>query len=218
MLTSKRCTWIILFTSLCLPLICNGSEEEQSGPKQYRYTYIDREHSLGEDIAHLGILYPLGWIGYYITQKSTFNNVGSWETYKDNFGRLVFDKDEPLWNWLVHPMSGSQMYLYFRANGYSRLAALRMTAIEGAIFEFTTEIWTEKASVQDLYQTPIFGSLLGLVVETSSMALLNSDNSALKIIGHIINPATLFWFYEGKVLVTPNLSRDTASMEAFIEF
>jgi hypothetical protein len=40
-----------------------------------------------------------------------------------------------------------------------------MAAISSALFEFTVEVYTEPASVQDLYQTPILGSILGLGLE-----------------------------------------------------
>ena len=65
------------------------------------------------------------------------------------------------------------------------------------------EIYTEPASIQDLYQTPVLGSFLGVGLENLSMYLLNSGNAFARTIGHIINPTTLFWFYEGKVQVLP---------------
>lgn len=167
------------------------------------YGYPERSHTFGESASIVAALYPIGWLGYYLTQKSTFENKGSWKNYRRNFGEIVFDKDGPIWNWVVHPISGSQMYLLFRAYGYSRWDSFFLTTIEEALFEFTTEIYTEPASIQDLYQTPVLGSILGMAIETASMALLNSGSGALRVFGHIINPTTLFWFYEGEVISTP---------------
>jgi len=82
--------------------------------------------------------------------------------------------------------------------------ALSMTFVTSTLFEFTVEIYTEPASVQDLYQTPILGSIMGVGIENLSMALLNSGTTMGKFFGHLINPATLFWFYEGKVQIYPH--------------
>ncbi|MFN8369551.1 MAG: DUF3943 domain-containing protein [Bacteriovoracaceae bacterium] len=116
-------------------------------------------------------------------------------------------KDEATWNWIIHPLNGSQIYLIYRANGYSRLSAVGMTFLQSALFEFTTEVYTEPASIQDLYQTPILGSVVGLFFEVISLDFLNSDSTFLRGVGHIMNPSTLFDFYEGRVYFAPMSSK-----------
>ena len=178
-------------------------KKSRSRVQQYQYTYINRRHSKKETMKHIAALYGVTWMVYPLTQPDVVRKKGSWENYKNNLGKLVFDKDEPFWNWFVHPISGSQLYLYYRANGYSRIDSLGLAAISSTLFEFTVEIYTEPASVQDLYQTPVIGSFLGVGIETLSLYLLNTGNSFGKFFGHVINPATLFWFYEGKVRMLP---------------
>lgn len=179
------------------------TKKQRSRLNKYRYTYIERKHTKKESLKHIAAMYGVTWLIYPITQPDIVRKKGSWSNYKNNFGKLVFDKDEPFWNWFVHPISGSQLYLYYRANGYSRIDSLGMAFISSTLFEFTVEIYTEPASIQDLYQTPVIGSFLGVGLENLSMYLLNSGNGLGKIIGHIINPSTLFWFYEGKVRLIP---------------
>lgn len=178
-------------------------KKERSRVKQYRYTYIDRKHTKNESLKHIAAIYGVTWAVYPLTQPDVVKNKGSWSNYKRNFGKLVFDKDEPFWNWFVHPISGSQLYLYYRANGYNRIDSLGMAFISSTLFEFTVEIYTEPASIQDLYQTPVIGSFLGVGLENLSLYLLNSGNAFGRFVGHVINPATLFWFYEGKVQLVP---------------
>lgn len=178
-------------------------KEKRSRVKEFEYTYIDRKHTKKESMKHLAAIYGVTWVVYPLTQPSVVREKGSWKNYKNNFGKLVFDKDEPFWNWFVHPISGSQLYLYYRANGYNRIDSLGMAFISSTLFEFTVEIYTEPASIQDLYQTPVIGSFLGVGIETLSMYLLNTGNGFGKFVGHLINPATLFWFYEGKVQLVP---------------
>jgi hypothetical protein len=169
----------------------------------YHYGYPEREHTFEESVKTLGVVYGLTWVFYPLIQPKVFKVHHGFEHYKNNFGRVVFDKDEPVWNFFVHPLSGSQLYLLYRADGYSRMEALGMTTISSALFETTVEILTEPASVQDLYQTPILGTVLGLGIETASMALLNSGTTIGTIVGHIINPATLLPLYEGRTLIIP---------------
>lgn len=178
-------------------------EQKKFRSKRYYYSYIDRDHTLKESLKHLGYMYAASWAVYPLSQPSVFRDKGSWKNYRRNFGQLVFDRDEPFWNWFVHPISGSQLYLYYRANGYNRIHSLGMTFISSTLFEFTVEVYTEPASMQDLYQTPILGSMLGLGLENFSLYLLNTGNFVGRLFGHILNPSTLFPFYEGKVRIIP---------------
>ena len=88
------------------------------------------------------------------------------------------------------------------------MSALAMTTVSSTLFELTVETLTEPASFQDLYQTPILGTVLGLGIETLSMSLLNSGYTAGKIIGHLINPATLLPVYEGRTLIIPKFEQE----------
>jgi len=171
-----------------------------------QYSYIDRDHSLKEDVGHLSIVFGLSVSIYFATQWKTIKNTGSTQKYKDNFGRVTFDKDEPIWNFLAHPYVGSQMYLFYRARGYSKHESLKMALIQSSLFEFLIENYTERPSIQDLYKTPILGAMLGYGLEKLSLYFLNSDNSLAKILGHAMNPSTLFWFYEGKVSIIPQIT------------
>lgn len=174
----------------------------------YHYGYPERTHSTEETITNVGIVYGLTWVFYPLVQPKVFKVHDGVNQYKRNFGKLVFDKDEPIWNFFVHPISGSQLFLLYRAQGYSRMTALGLTTISSTLFEATVEILTEPASVQDLYMTPILGTVLGLGIETLSMTLLNSGTTAGKIVGHMINPATLLPFYEGRTLIIPKFEQE----------
>lgn len=187
--------------------------------KKYHYGYIDRTHTFSESAKHIAAIYGVTWVVYPLTQPDVVRKKGSFTKYKDNFGKLVFDKDEPFWNWFVHPISGSQLYLYYRANGYNRVDSLGMSFISSALFEFTVEIYTEPASIQDLYQTPVLGSVLGVGLENLSMYLLNTGNVMGRVLGHILNPSTLFWFYEGKVQIIPEYNgKDAGRLTMLVNF
>jgi hypothetical protein len=149
------------------------SEQEVS----YYFQYFDRYHSFGSNMLNLGAVYGVSWMLYPLFQPDDFQS-GSWEEYKTNFGQVVFDQDQPYWNWLVHPLTG----------------------------------WSEPASIQDLYQTPVLGSLLGLGLESLSMYLLNQDNPMSNFFGYLFNFYTLFWWYDGKIQVVPSYYKKTGTV------
>ncbi len=179
---------------------------DSSRTREIKHTwgYQDITHSKEQILKDIGLAYGFTWFIYPMTQPETVVEEGSFKKYQHNFGRFVFDHDEPVWNWLIHPLSGSQLFLYYRASGYSRPDSLALSFLSSTLFELTVEIYTEPASIQDLYQTPVLGSVLGLGLETFSMYLLNTGNPVFKFTGHVINPWTLFWFYDGKINIMPS--------------
>ena len=86
-----------------------------------------------------------------------------------------------------------------------------MSLITSALFEFTVEVLTEPASIQDLYQTPVLGSILGLGIENLSLYLLNTGNPLSMALGHMINPATLLPQFQGKLLLVPLTNFESTS-------
>jgi len=92
-----------------------------------------------------------------------------------------------------------------------------MSFISTVLFEFTVEIYTEPASIQDIFQTPVLGAVLGLGLETASLYLLNSGVPGSKFLGHILNIYTLFWFYEGKIKVIPMYDGPKSAAITFTE-
>lgn len=161
------------------------------------YYYPEKNYSAAESLMHIGKVYALSIAVYSATQYDTIRTEGHLKRYKQNIGRVHFDTDEDIWNLYAHTASGSQMYLFYRANGYPRKKSVFMTFISSTLFEFTIETYTEAASWQDIYQTPVLGSTVGYLIEIASMKLLNHGTPVSKFLGHLINPFTLFNFYKG---------------------
>ena len=184
-----------------------------------QYSYKERPHSIKESAAYLGAIYVVSWGIFPFVLPKEFKEYGSFSNWKEYSGEFRFEHDGPFWNWLAHPLSGSQLYLIYRAGGYSRSDSFGMAFLSSALFELAVENYIERPSVQDFYQTPVLGSILGVTLEKASMYLLNSGSSWGKVLGHILNPASLFWFYEGRVQVIPRIDgRGNAAISAIVEF
>jgi hypothetical protein len=171
------------------------------------FAYTERDYETSDRIFHLGVVYGVSWAFYPLFQPEVMmGEKGSWREYRENLGRTVFDQDEPFWNWIVHPISGSQLYLFYRAMGYARTDSFAMTFISSALFEYTIEIYSEPASYQDLYQTPVLGATFGYGIELLSTELLNRPSKIAQFFGRVINPLSYI------------VDRDTVSAAPFTDF
>lgn len=178
-----------------------------TAPRGLRFEEQVREHSFGETARYVGFLYAINVGGYLLTQREAIRERGSWRNYGNNLFKVVReDYDVVGYNWGTHVLTGAATNLFYRSRGYSRPDSLFLTAIQSALFEFTIEVYTEPASLEDLINTPILGAAAATLLEWSSFKLLNSDLTALHVVGHILNPFTLFGLHEGEARLEPEIS------------
>ena len=170
--------------------------------KTKTYQYADPvKHRWQDDAANLAFIWFIN-IGLYAVTLGPTVKDGSFSEYRRNLGRTVlFDNDEPKYNWVLHPYSGSQLYLYYRANAYTRSESFRMAFLSSLLFEYTIEPYTEPASLVDVVNTPLLGSALGYAIEKYSIAWINSGVTWKKWLGHAINPMTLLPFFKNSSAV-----------------
>lgn len=151
-------------------------------------------------------------LGYWATQRDTISNEGSFEKWQDNFLQFRFDSDNTTWNYFGHTITGSQVYLYYRARGHDQNEAFYLSFLSSLWFEVFIETYTEKPSFQDTFNTPIFGSVLGHYLEKASVYLVNSDNSFYYYLGRAINPLS-YLVEENKMALIPMYkSKDNFSL------
>ena len=201
--------WSLLLYVFLVSTSCFGAYEYPEPVK----------HELSDDLTHLGIVYSVNLVLYVATQPETVAEEGSFTNYRKNFGRTVlFDNDEPFWNWLVHPYSGSQLYLYYRMNSYSPAEAFRMGFLSSLLFEYTIEVYTEPASLEDVINTPVLGTALGYFFEKVSVRLLESPMLWQRWLGYLMNPLALIPYFKNKIIVMPNVKKDGGGLMVAWEF
>lgn len=71
------------------------------------------------------------------------------------------DNDRYMFNWVAHPLAGSEYYMIGRNRGLGPWEGLAYAAAMSAFFEFFVESVYEQASWQDLWITPVAGMVLG---------------------------------------------------------
>lgn len=73
-----------------------------------------------------------------------------------------WDHDKPIFNFVLHPYSGAAYFMAARSNGLSFWGSLLFSAgISTVCWEFGIEAFMERPSWQDIFITPLVGSIMG---------------------------------------------------------
>lgn len=114
------------------------------------------------------VAYTLAWqaVGIGIIQgldreKTNFDDP-SWDNFKAGWEKGPrTDDDENHWNFVAHPLWGSETYLRWRSQGNGPWSSLAFSATASATWEFVYESWYQRPSSQDLLITPLTGMVVG---------------------------------------------------------
>lgn len=159
---------------------------------------------------NFGVVYAAQWTVYLVTQQETIEEHGSWENFFSYPLRPDFDKDSFDYNILKHALSGNYYYLFYRSRGYDEVESFGWTFMSSLAFEFAVETYTEQPSYQDIYQTPIYGTLLGMGAERIGNYLFSSDSKIVRAFGYIFNPFELIKVKkDNEVVAFPAIEKET---------
>lgn len=123
--------------------------------------WIDTGVLFGSQFAASGLLYTMPESVTHWTEEQKRN---VFRHYGGNFVDPVWDKDVFYLNYILHPYWGGAYYIRGRERGLDQLSSFVYSALMSAMFEFGTECFFERPSLQDVIVTPTVGSLLGAFV------------------------------------------------------
>lgn len=166
----------------------------------------------GDYALNFGAVYVAQWSVYLLTQEKTIADHGSWDNFINYPGRPEFDKDSFDYNIFKHALAGQYYYLFYRYRGYSETEAFAWTFLSSLAFEFAVETYTEPPSIQDIYQTPVFGTLVGMGFERVSHRLRGQDSAWMRALGYALNPFTLLSNYPQELAAMPNVGTDSLGL------
>ncbi|MDM0017329.1 DUF3943 domain-containing protein [Variovorax saccharolyticus] len=96
------------------------------------------------------------------SEQTNFDRSGvSFSKWRDNVTNPVWDRDDHVVNYVLHPYWGAAYYIRARERGLDRWQSLGYSALLSAVYEFGAEAMFEPVSYQDLIVTPLVGWLLG---------------------------------------------------------
>lgn len=95
--------------------------------------------------------------------KSELKHTAFWHRYGNHVKQgPVWDKDNFVFNYILHPYGGAVYYMGARSNGFNMLGSfLYSSFVSNVLWEYGIEAFMEIPSIQDLMVTPIVGSLVG---------------------------------------------------------
>ncbi|WP_413574684.1 DUF3943 domain-containing protein [Bdellovibrio sp. HCB290] len=156
------------------------------------YKHIPKtDYAENEKIKNFGIMYGLQWGVYLVTQWETIEDNGSFKNWINNPWHPDYDKDTYDYNIFKHAYSGQLYYQFYRSRGYDEVTAFYWTIASSMAFEFTIETVTEVPSFQDMYLTPVLGTVVGVGFEKLSFYYHSKKTTPYRLLGYIFNPFTL---------------------------
>ncbi len=131
----------------------------------------------------------------------------SFDRFWTNISQLSYrwDPDEWIFNYLMHPLVGSETYIRARMQGFTVLESFMFAFASSTFWEYCGEGWFEPVSIQDMIVTPTIGSLLGEARFRAKLALKKNGSTTAAVFAYIIDPiqSTVDVFYRNLVL-SPN--------------
>jgi hypothetical protein len=129
-------------------------------PKDGKGLWRDTKYFFGYQFAAIGFLYvmPESVSGWTSEQKKDYSFSVWWEktTHPEN------DSDTFYMNYILHPYWGGAYFVRARERGYNNWQSFGYSAMLSTLFEFGVEAMAEEPSKQDLWVTPVIGSMVGL--------------------------------------------------------
>lgn len=101
----------------------------------------------------------------------------------------VWDKDNWVFNYVLHPYGGAAYYMSARSQGFNMWqSALYSFGISTLFWEYGIEAFMEYPSIQDLIVTPIVGSIIGEQFYKIKRGILANDYRlhGSKFLGHVL--------------------------------
>lgn len=155
--------------------------------------------------------YPIKYVLFYqsiglmalasLDEETTDFQAFSLDNFLDGFTEApVRDGDGAFFNYLLHPLWGSETYLRARSQNFNWWESFLFSTASSVVWEYGMENFVEQPSRDDLLITSTFGSLLGEVRFRLKKHFLDSDTTMSKIMVVAVDPIQGLTEYVGNVL------------------
>lgn len=143
----------------------------------YPITYVFTRQLVG-----LGVLTTMD-------KETTLFDSFSFDTFKDGFRSApTWDDDEWYWNYVAHPLWGSETFLRARSQNFTFFESFLFSTASSVVWEYGMENWTSHPSQQDLMFTSTIGSLIGEIRYKVLKKLAPFDTRKAKTLRFLVDP------------------------------
>ncbi|MEM6911675.1 MAG: DUF3943 domain-containing protein [Verrucomicrobiota bacterium] len=192
-------------SAVLLPLFCVGAspaQTESESSDDFSWLKLDPR---GEGAAYTfenserSLAYPIKYVLFYhavglamlneLDRETTGFDSFSWDTYERNLkAGPHWDDDSDFFNYLMHPLWGSETYLRARSQRYSPLESFLFSTASSVVWEFGFESFVAQPSRQDLLITSTVGSLLGEFRYRLKHNLTKREGQRYRVLEILIDP------------------------------
>lgn len=132
--------------------------------------------------------------------KSEIKHTSFWHRYGNHVADgPVWDKDNFVFNYILHPYGGAVYYMSARSNGFNILGSfLYASFVSNVLWEYGIEAFMEIPSIQDMFVTPVCGSLIGEGFYRVKRSIVANDyclwgsKACGKIVAWLVDPINEF--------------------------
>ena len=168
--------------------------------KQSTTPYLRNEHAgiwkkVGRAELFIGGVELVGMTVLILLPKEVTKWSDDWakdalRNFKRSFSALpVWDHDDWALNYIGHPIAGSYYYNALRSQNANRFHSFLFSTAQSFIWEYFIEGMAERPSIQDIFVTPVVGSLLGESTHMLTMSMRrNGFNFFEKVFVLLFNP------------------------------
>lgn len=162
----------------------------------------DTGYFLAYQFVVIGVLYvaPVSLSGWEDDQKQNY----TFDKWLNNVRNPVWDSDRWYINYILHPYWGGTYYIRGQERGLSRNQSFWYSALLSTLYEYGAEALFEPVSIQDLFVTPIAGSLLGEYVFSPWRASIRAK------------PGELGWSDKAVLILTDPIGVANAQMDKWL--
>ncbi len=100
-----------------------------------------------------------------------------------------WDHDNPIFNYVLHPYAGAAYFMAARDAGFNFYRSMLYSAIISTVgWEFGIEAFMERPSIQDIFVTPIVGSVIGELFYKLKRVIVAHDYTlgGSRILGNVV--------------------------------
>lgn len=157
----------------CLSVVCVAPESADADARRQGYRWrgppanSSQSRGLARDTGYF-LIYQAAVVGALYAAPESISSWSdedkaefSFAQWRENAGHPNRDEDTHLVNYVGHPYWGATYYVRGRERGLTGADAFWFSAFLSTLFEFGMEALFEQPSYQDLWTTPVLGSLIG---------------------------------------------------------
>lgn len=195
---------LLILSKSCL----KAETTESTSPFASEETYGDIQF---EELPGRDLTYPITYVLFYqsvglgllstLDEETNNFQAFSFDNFRDGFRQAPSkDDDKFIWNFVLHPLWGSETYLRARSQKFTQFESFLFSTASSVVWEYGMENFVQAPSRQDLILTSGLGYFLGEFRYRTKQSLLEKEGKRYRMAEVLIDPLQIFTEKIGRML------------------